>query len=287
MVLEKLLGTLAPSIFMQDYFLRLPFALPGGCRHLTALGSWETIERILPIPGADIFAGREGHGRDGPAPTTLAEARAVVASGYTLRLRHVERHDPGLAALAEDFRSDFQAPIDIQLYWTPADCPGFGWHYDPEDVFVLQMLGRKEWHLRKNTVNPWPLIETLPANMRYEREIMPLWRCNLTAGDWLYIPNGYWHRTRAGEESISLSVGVLSPAAVDVYDFLRMYLLGSLKWRQRLPPAGAGSHLSAEDLLHQYQQLFAGLGDDLAALLKREDIVRAFLKRSACLNDPR
>src|SRR4051812_34420133 len=122
--------------------------------------------------------------------------------------------------------------------------------------------------------------------MRYEREIMPLLRCMLAAGDWLYIPAGYWHRTQAGEESISLSVGVLSAAAVEVYDFLRTYLLSSLKWRQRLPPAGAASPFAAEDLLRRYRDLFAELGDDLANLLTREDVARAFLERRVSAQPP-
>src|SRR5204862_57834 len=131
--------------------------------------------------------------------------------------------------------------IDVHVYCAPGASPGFGWHYDAEDVFILQTVGSKEWWLRKNTVNPWPLVEALPADMRYPREIMPVLRCHLLAGDWLYIPAGYWHRTQAGEESISLSVGVLAATAVDVYDFLRREVLASLRWRKRLPVAGRAS----------------------------------------------
>jgi ribosomal protein L16 Arg81 hydroxylase len=271
---------------MQEHFLRLPFALPGGCRHLSPLGSWATVQRLLGRPGLDVLAGREGRSWDGRPPVSFADARALHEAGYTLRFRHVERHDQDLAVLAEGFRQDFQAPVDVHLYCTPAGCPGFGWHYDAEDVFVLQTQGSKEWQLRKNTVNPWPLVETLPADMRYEREVMPLLRCTLAAGDWLYIPAGYWHRTQAGEESISLSVGVLSAAAVEVYDFLRTYLLSSLKWRQRLPPAGAASPFGPEDLLRRYQALFRELGEDLAELLKREEVARAFLERRASAQSP-
>jgi ribosomal protein L16 Arg81 hydroxylase len=283
-VLEQLLGSVPLAAFMEGHFLRLPFALAGGCRHLIPTGTWETVERLLVQPGVDLLVGREGRRWGGKLPPTPAEARALLAEGYTLGVRHAERHDPNLAALAEGFRRDFQAPIDIHLYCTPAGCPGIGWHYDAEDVFVLQTQGSKEWELRKNTVNPWPLVETLPADMRYQREVMPLIRCTLAAGDWLYVPAGYWHRTRAGEESVSLSVGVLSAAAMDVYDFLRAHLLTSLKWRQRLPPTGAASTLDPEELLHRYRALFAELGDDLAELLKREEVVRAFLEQR---RDPR
>jgi ribosomal protein L16 Arg81 hydroxylase len=87
--------------------------------------------------------------------------------------------------------------------------------------------------------------------MGHERELMPVPRCTLAAGDWLSIPAGYWHRTRALEESLSLSVGVLSATALDVYDALRRHLLSSLRWRQRLPAAGAAAPLRGEELLRQ------------------------------------
>jgi 50S ribosomal protein L16 3-hydroxylase len=224
--------------------------------------------------------GREGQSAQGPVPQTAAEARALLEAGWTLGLRHAERHDPGLAALAEGFRADFAAPIDLHLYCTPAGHPGFGWHFDAEDVFVLQTLGTKEWQLRKNTVHPWPLVETLPADMRYRREVMPLLRCTLTAGDWLYIPGGYWHATRAGDESISLSVGVLSPTGMDAFDFLRGQLLESLRWRQRLPSLGAATGVGEEELVCRYRELFAELGRDLAEVMGREEFVRAYLRHN-------
>jgi ribosomal protein L16 Arg81 hydroxylase len=164
--------------------------------------------------------------------STPEQARALLGEGHTIGVRHAERHDGALAELALDFQRDFAAPVDVHVYWTPPGQPGFGWHYDAEDVFVLQAHGAKEWSLRKNTVNPWPLVETLPADMEVEREIMPVMRCLLRPGDWLYIPAGYWHATRAGaDESVSLSVGVLSTSAIEVYDFLRRSLLSSLLWR--------------------------------------------------------
>jgi ribosomal protein L16 Arg81 hydroxylase len=202
----------------------------------------------------------------------------VLVAGYTVGIRHAERHDPSLAALAEDFRQAFAAPIDVHLYCTPANHRGFGWHYDAEEVFILQLRGVKHWSLRKNTVNPWPLVETLPQDMRYEREIMPLMRCTLSAGDWLYIPGGYWHKTEAGsEESVSLSVGVLASSAIEVYDFLRRRLLDSLRWRQRLGCTGTASTRSDEELKAELQSLCQDLGDDLARMLRDESFAAEFL----------
>jgi 50S ribosomal protein L16 3-hydroxylase len=285
MVIEQLLGAVPLATFMEEYFLRQPFSLSGGCRHVCRLGSWSTIERLLVQPDVDVIVSRQGEQWPGAAaPPDAAQARALVGNGYTLGVRHAHRHDSGLAELANAFRHDFHAPIDVHLYCTPGGNPGFGWHYDAEEVFVLQTHGGKQWQLRKNTVNPWPLVETLPADMRHEREIMPLIRCELAAGDWLYIPSGWWHRTEASEESISLSVGVLSATGLDVFDFLRARLLQSIRGRQRLPASGAAAGMdpaapSGDATIEEcYHEVFRELGEDLAKEFRREELITAFLR---------
>lgn len=247
-------------------------------------GDWATAERVLSSPQADVITGSATQRYEGSLPATLAEARALLAKGLTVGVRHAERHDSALGQIARDFATEFLAPIDIHIYCSPGGYPGFGWHYDAEDVFVLQTLGKKEWSLRKNTVNPWPLVDTLPEDMLYEREIMPVMRCLLSAGDWLYIPAGYWHRTLSIDESISLSIGIESLSAMRVYDFLRPQLLESLLWRQRLPPAGTASQLSDGELLEQYEALFKALGSDLVKMLSVKTLPAAFL---AALRKPK
>jgi ribosomal protein L16 Arg81 hydroxylase len=283
--LARLLGEMPVGTFLETVFLRQPFSRPHGADEFRLLGMWETVERILGEPGADVLVCRQGSRREGAVPSAV-EARALFADGYTLLVRHAERHDPGLAELAQAFARGFGAAVDVHIYCTPAGQHGFGWHYDAEDVFILQTEGVKEYSLRKNTVNPWPLVETLPADMKYEREQMPLLKCPLAAGDWLYIPNGYWHVAQSREDSISLAVGVLMPSAIEAVDFARRRLLESLLWRQRLPVAGDAAPTSPEEQIERYRTLFADLGDDLARLFKDEAFVRSFLfahGRHACV----
>ena len=273
MILQRLLGDVPAGEFLERHFLKLPFTRAGGCHDLTPLGTRAMVEGLMASPGADVLVGRAGE----PGRTPDRALPELLEQGYTVGVRHAERHHPELAALAEGFRDDFAAPVDVHVYCTPAQQPGFGWHYDAEDVFLLQLAGGKEWGLRKNTVNPWPLVETMPADLRYEREVMPLLRCTLHAGDWLYIPAGYWHRGEAGEQSISLSVGLASATALDAFDFLRRRLLPSLRWRQRLPTPGRASPRGEGELVGEHQALFAELGQELAALLADPEFARAFL----------
>ena len=279
MSLSDLLGDMPSAVFIEQYYLKLPFALSGGCRQFCHLGSWETVERILGQPGADTLVVKSGQQRSGSQTPTYAEARALHDDGHcTIVLRHVERHDPAIAELAAGFVRDLFSPLDVHIYCTPASQFGFGWHYDAEDVFILQTAGCKEYSIRKNTVNPWPVLETMPDNMAFEREIMPLMNCTLSAGDWLYIPGGYWHRAESREDSISVAIGMMATTALDVLDFVRRRLPGSLVWRQRLPvmTAAAGEH--AEDARRQYAALCEQLGHDLLGKLVNPKTAADFIE---------
>lgn len=286
MILDELLAGFSREAFLDRFFLKLPYASPSGAERLCELGDWQRIDRLLAAPGADVLAGSAGTAHPAP-PQTAAQARALLEQGLTIGIRHADRHDRQLAALADEFRRAFAAPIDVHLYCTPAGREGFGWHYDAEDVFLVQAAGAKQWDVRKNTVNPWPLIETLPSDMRYGREQMPLVRCTLEAGQWLYLPAGYWHHSHALEESISLSIGVASATAIDLFDFLRARLVESLRWRQRLPTPGEATALDAAQLAEAYRPLVAELACDLAAQLSDVHLLRDFVAARRAIGRPR
>jgi len=283
MSIQVWLGETPKQQFVAEYFHKLPFSRAGGGREFRHLGDWQALDEVLRGEGADVMLAERGRRRWDALPRSAEAAQSLVAGGCTVLVRHAERHHAGIARLAESFAADFAAPVNVHVYVTPPGEFGFGWHYDAEDVFILQAAGGKEYSLRKNTVNPWPLEETLPDDMRYEREIMPLMRCGLSAGDWLYIPAGYWHKAEGvGEKpSISLAVGVMSPAAITIYDRLRRRLLDSLLWRQRLPITGAASPLSKEELRARYRELLAQLSGDLVRLLELDDFVDELVEHTS------
>ena len=271
--IQCLLGDIPKSKFVEEYYHKLPFSLNGAARPVCELGTWEVLGDILGQGDVDVMVVRDGQQDAGPDPRTLADAKALSDEGFTILVRHAERHNAHLKSLAAGFEHDFGAPANIHIYATPPAKHGFSWHYDAEDVFIMQTGGRKEYSLRKNTVNPWPLVETIPHDMQYPRELTPLMRVLLSAGDWLYIPCGYWHKASAQESdetAISLALGVMSPSAMDVYGYLRPRLLDSLLWRQRLPTGGSSPTPSNGELFARYRELFNQLADDLANTLRDE-----------------
>src|SRR5262245_56729902 len=279
MNLQTLLGDLSIQRFVSEYFHRLPYSAAGQARSLCELGTWKALTAILAQEMADVLVCRRNEQFAGPLPKNENEARHLVNDGYTLLVRHAERHDDRLADLAAAFARDFAAPVNIHMYCTPGDQFGFGWHYDAEEVFIVQTTGRKEYRLRKNTANPWPIEETLPADRHYQRERMQLDRCELAAREWLYIPSGYWHMGESRETAISLAIGVQRRTAIDVLDFLRPQLLDSLFWRQRLPVAGSAASLSDEELREHIAASFHQLVQDFQKRLADPANLDAFLRR--------
>jgi 50S ribosomal protein L16 3-hydroxylase len=277
MDLQSLLGDLPLSQFVAEYYQRLPFSQAQCAAPICELGNWQTLASLIADDTSDVLVCRRNEQRAGQRPRTLNEARQLVDVGCTLFIRHTERHDERLAAVAAAFERAFAAPVNIHLYCTPSGQFGFGWHYDAEEVFIVQATGRKEYRLRKNTVNPWPIEEKLPADMRYEREIMPMMRCELAAGDLLYIPSGYWHMGESREEAISFSIGVQPRTGVDVFDFLRTKIIDSLLWRQRLPVAGTVAAFNEQELRHEYEALFQQLAGDFQKLLHNPRLIDDFL----------
>jgi ribosomal protein L16 Arg81 hydroxylase len=276
MAIAELLGEIPPAHFYQQYFLKLPFAYAAGCAHLLSLATRNRFLDVLSLPGADVVATTTTHAQRCSTPINENQLGLLLQAGATIGVRHAQRQDAKLAELAAGFAKDCNAVVDIHVYMTPASANGFGWHYDAEDVFILQTCGEKSWDLRKNTVNPWPLIETLPEDMEYEKEIMPLLSCKLAPGDWLYIPAGYWHRTRALTESLSLSVGIATRSGIDVLDFARGRLLNSLRWRQRIMPVIPASSTADSDQALAAQ--LSELAQDLAALLASPTIAHEFVE---------
>ena len=286
MNIQAWLGEMPKQQFVEQYYHKLPYSRSGGGRQACPLGSWEMIGSIVGQDDADVMIVRQGEQYGGEQPRSLEAAQALSADGYTVLIRHAERQDSRLHELAASFQADFGGAVNLHIYATPANNYGFGWHYDAEEVFILQTTGRKEYSLRKNTVNPWPLIETLPEDMSYERERMPLVRCTLKAGDWLYIPAGYWHMGQAEEAAISLAIGMMAPAALDIYDYLRGRLLDSLLWRQRLPVGGESGFMSEDQLKQHYEQLLSMLARDLDRTLRDENFLQGFLTHLRTMGSP-
>jgi len=193
-VLHDLLGPVPVREFFERHFTRAPFAMPDQATLYVQDFSDADFAAMVEDSRSLLRIVRDGHLVHDRARLSWVEAQAYYRGGHTLLVRHAERASAKLQALAEAFARVFHAPVDIQVYLTPDKSQAFGWHYDLEEVFIIQVQGCKEYTVRQNTLNPWPVWDNLPAEMHYDRETSRVrLTCRLEAGDWLDIPSGWWH----------------------------------------------------------------------------------------------
>jgi ribosomal protein L16 Arg81 hydroxylase len=212
-MLHEWLSPVAVAAFVRLYWHQQPYARPDAAHRAVSLLGWDTLERVLADERPpDVLVVTRGKVIDTPAPRALEEVYTLMRRTVGLVIRRAEHHDAGLAQLATSFGQDLPGEVHIQLFVTPAGTHSFGWHYDFEDVFIVQTTGVKEYFLRDNTVDRQRAPGTCPDFEQFHEEISPLATVRLLPGDWLYIPSRWWHVAKCIEDSLSISVGVFPHA---------------------------------------------------------------------------
>jgi 50S ribosomal protein L16 3-hydroxylase len=212
-MLEKWLSPMSVGLFAREYLRRQPHASPSSARTVMPIFGWGTLDQLLKQnPAADVLVVARGKLLDLPAPRTLVEARELLIKGAGLVIRRAEQLDAGVAELAGSVTHYIPGEVHVQLFVTPAGTYGFGWHYDDEDVFIVQTEGSKDYFFCENTVQRCRLPGTAPDFTRFSNEASPIGTARLMAGDWLYLPARWWHAAKCIEDSLSISLGI-SPDA--------------------------------------------------------------------------
>ena len=242
-------------------------------------------------PEKDILEGIEpGWARFGAAGKKVAQAidaaRAALGVGATIALRHVERNDTELAALGRRLSAELQGAPNVHVYWSPPGGGSFGWHCDPEEVFLLQVRGRKRYRFRANTRHPWPLAKAMGAAGSAANERGPIESCVLEAGGWLYLPAGWWHETQAESESLAISVGLLAPSPIDLVEHLLAELARDPRWRARMPAPGLALPGTDQEKLDAWREILAAMAGELAERLRDDRLPQRYLLRHAVAPRP-
>lgn len=148
-----------------------------------------------------------------------------------VNLLQADRFFPKLAPLAQRMADFFGAPPNLQLFY---GCEGQGLrpHTDIHDSFVIQIHGRKRWHVANLRSDEIPKSgndgAALPANAQtYE----------LRPGDVLYKPSHAIHATETVEgPSLSLTASIVTRTAGEVLiEHLSAMVASDPTWLERFP----------------------------------------------------
>ena len=224
--LSVLFAPVLAEDFRSTYWLKEHLFCRGPAERFSGLLSWTALNEILAHHWRETYRFRLAHqGRD------LDPACYVDPGGLTPRIRpkdvidHLRRgatlsfdgidelHGP-LTELAESFESFFRGDTKINTYAAFRAKYGLGLHRDNQEVFILQLEGRKRWLLYGFSVagvdrDQLERTSVPPPGAVLDQILQP--------GDLLYVPRGCYHlAVPMNEPALHLTVGVKNPRGMDL-----------------------------------------------------------------------
>lgn len=157
--------------------------------------------------------------------------------GATLILNGINLTHEKVRLLVEEISRSMQVYAHANLYATWKPSQGFDSHWDNHDVFIVHLNGAKEWRLfGESRVSPTPLDEK--PNLESPSE--EIWVGELTSGDVLYIPRGWWHEASTtednqGKASVHLTVSFRPITGLNFLLWLEKLLLRHEQFRVNVP----------------------------------------------------
>jgi hypothetical protein len=177
--------------------------------------------------------------------TVVNTARILdfMAHGISLAIAPIDPYAPHLKTLCENLRLTLADKIKMGVIVTTGNGGAFTAHYDPEDLIILQVEGRKRWKIFGSPVVN-PVIGMPDIEEPSEDEL--IFDQTLEAGDFLFVPAGHWHRCEnQSERSLHLGVFFQPPSALDAIKAITSQIYSDDVLRLPLTRLGDASNFSA------------------------------------------
>lgn len=247
-----------PVEFLRDVWERRPLHVARGCPNyhdgLLTLADIDELIAFTRPRFSDPALAPAGEAREKtyvkgwpvdcepPGPVAfpgIAELRGVYRRGKTVVIMGMQRRRASVAALCRSLEGVFHCPVHANLYLTPPKAQGFDAHFDPHEVFVLQLAGSKTWRL----YGPGREAPLVDEHLEIPRsQFGPVREVHLAAGDLLYLPRGHIHEAFTSDvASLHLTVGVNVYRWVDLlHEALDATARRDARLRASLPPGSLG-----------------------------------------------
>jgi ribosomal protein L16 Arg81 hydroxylase len=288
--LRWLIHPVSPEVFFEQYWEKQPLVVkrqqPNYFNSLLSLDEVDRVITTLDIRYPNVTlknAAREITADDYTVrgdSLDVAKVYQLFEEGSTITLAYLDTVVPALTAFCRSLESEFSFPFQTNIYLTPARAQGARPHYDTHDVFVLQVVGSKQW-----TIYGTPLELPL-TNQDFDSAVhargAATHEFELAPGDIVYIPRGVVHDARASDDvSLHITAGVLSYTWADLLlEWVADVSLNDPAFRKALP---AGFARQESDRARA-REIFRDLVDRLSAKSNLDAILDRFADEliSAC-----
>src|ERR1700677_2941450 len=250
-ILGSLLGEEGSRTFLAAHWPERHFHMHGPISRLPAILRCAELQSLDEL--AHRYTGPVAFGRGSTDTRTInadTHASHLFKLGFTVYLSDIAAILAGgkawLAALEREL-GVVAGCSKIGAFASPSG-DGLPCHFDADDVISIQLSGSKTFEVAKGDDLPFPVGRQFGPNMLPADELYPqatqgfprpeglrFERLRMDPGSVLFMPRGTWHSSRAESDSLSVSVGLRPPAALDyLVRQLRFLLLQDPEWRRPL-----------------------------------------------------
>jgi ribosomal protein L16 Arg81 hydroxylase len=126
----------------------------------------------------------------------------LLRQGASLIVEPLDPYFPTLDVLCSDIRARTAENIKAGAIVTTGDSGALKYHFDPQDLIIVQVEGSKRWRI----YDP-PVANLLKKDKSLEPRETPIFDDILRPGDLLFLPAGYCHHCDNGPD-LSLHLGI-------------------------------------------------------------------------------
>lgn len=297
---SELISPLEPEEFFTEYYGRKPLHIPAGALDkggrtvtwqqinellaMTSIWSDSSLElalegRSLP-PRSYCYEGLDREGRRSLRPD-LSRVQELIGRGATLVLNYIDALLPEIRGTAAAVASATGAPVSVSLFASWQKVQGYHVHFDTQNVFALQVVGRKTWRIYANREEHPARIPgfdspSVSAEEASKRKGPLLLEVTLEPNDLLYVPPGFYHQALA-ETDASVHVGYGACHFV-VQDFINLLARDLPKIPAFRAPL---AHFDEPEALARQLSEAADLLRDLVRQPQQAETMRQFLRTKA------
>jgi len=290
--LSDLLRPVSVRTFLRDYREKATLLVSGVAgdkfQHLFSMETMDCIvssgylrhpECKLVKDGGEIPPNRYVVGDMAMGTIDTEALYSEYSKGATVIINAAHRYWRPLSNFCLEIERLLSVPVHANAYLTPKGSQGFAVHYDPHDVFILQIAGTKRWRLYGS-----PVI--LPdEKQRFNSSIVPVGRikksCTLGTGDLLYIPRGDLHdAVSTNEASLHVTVGIKGTTWGDLLlEAVSILVRRDATLRTSLPAGFAKRHSATVSVQRTLSKLKAKVGSNLPLSGALEELSDRFVYR--------
>ncbi|MBS1522325.1 MAG: hypothetical protein JST50_15095 [Bacteroidetes bacterium] len=187
--------------------------------------------------------------------------------GNTIIINSAERSIPRLAFACRNIEQELKFKVQANIYITPPGSQGFALHYDPHDIFLMQIKGPKTWLIYDSG-------EELPVSYHALREDPKLIsKFDIHSGDFLYIPRGTPHEAYSSNSStIHVNFSLKPVYGFHLIEKLAHMAADNAKFFRQTIPHGFQSDEDKKTYLNRFKEKLNELIDSIKPeeLLKKQ-----------------